>query len=251
MNLVRRPNLPEDKVRVAAIDGRAGEVFEAQLLKLGIEPVKTGKFQRVYDSVAFHPDIVMHHLGDDKIVYAPGTDTGFLSKLRDYGFRLIKGGTVLTDKYPGDIAYNVARIGNYAVHDFRHTDPVLKKALEIEGVEFINVKQGYSKCSICILNESCIITSDKGIAKAVEKKGVEALLIGADENILLPGLDKGFIGGSTGLIGSNVLAVTGDIKRLKSFEMIAEYLAIKGVEIVCLGDGHIMDIGSIIPLLTV
>jgi dihydroorotate dehydrogenase len=113
----------------------------------------------------------MHHLGSEKIIYAPGTNTEFLDALKAYGFRLIEGKTVLSDSYPGNIAYNAARVGNYAIHNFRYTDPLLKDMLEKTGVEFINVKQGYSKCSICIVDQNRIITSDKGIEKAAEKKG--------------------------------------------------------------------------------
>jgi hypothetical protein len=250
MGFIEVPNLPQSRVTVAVIDGRANERVVKGLLKHGIELIRTRKFPKVYNAISFHPDIIMHHLGSEKIIYAPGTNTEFLDALKAYGFRLIEGKTVLSDSYPGNIAYNAARVGNYAIHNFRYTDPLLKDMLEKTGVEFINVKQGYSKCSICIVDQNSIITSDKGIEKAAEKKGIEVLLIDSDEEILLPGLNTGFIGGSTGLMDKNLLALTGSVRKLKSADRIIDFLERKNINIVSLDDNEIIDLGSILPLLT-
>lgn len=250
MGFIEVPNLPESRVKVAVIDGRADERIVSGLLKHGVELIKTRIFPGVYDAISFHPDIIMHHLGREKIIHAPGVSAEFLDALTAYGFCLIEGKTVLSCSYPGNIAYNAARVGNYAIHDFRYTDPILKNELEQAGVEFIHVRQGYSKCSICIVDKNSIITSDKGIEKAAEKRGIEVLLIDSDEEILLPGLNKGFIGGSTGLMDKNLLALTGSIRRLKSAGRIIDFLKGKNIDIACPDDGKIIDLGSIIPLLT-
>ncbi len=242
------PNLPQSRVKLAVIDGRADAAIQYELEKLGIELIRTGRHTGIYDAISYHPDIVIHHIGGRKIVFAPGTSPEFLDALKKCKFDLLEGKAVLTAAYPGNVAYNVARVGNFAFHDFRYTDSVLLKGLEAEGVEFINVKQGYSKCSICIIDENSIITSDKGIAKSAERNGIEALLICQNEDILLPGLDKGFIGGSTGFIGKRILAVTGDIEKLKSCNIVKDYLFRKDIDIISLGSGPIVDMGSIIPL---
>ena len=45
------------------------------------------------------------------------------------------------------------------------------------GYEIINVKQGYAKCSICVVSDNAIITADKGIAKAAIQNRIDVLEI--------------------------------------------------------------------------
>lgn len=248
MNYNDCPNLPKKLAKVAIVDGRINRKIEESLMMYGIKLVKTARYPGMYEAICFHPDIMFHHVGENRVVYAPGTDTGILTSLKSLGFDLVKGSSVLSSKYPYDIAYNVARVGKFAFHNVGYTDPVLRQYMENEGVEFVHIKQGYAKCSISIVNEKCIITGDKGIARAAETRGIETLLIEMEENILLPGLKYGFIGGSSAVIESNKWALTGNIESLKSASKITSFLCKKNVQIVCLSDEQVIDIGSIIPL---
>ena len=73
---------------------------------------------------------------------------------------------------------------------------------EITG-EKINVSQGYSKCSLCIVNENSVITEDDGIAEVLKRHNMDVLKISAGD-VLLSGLDYGFLGGllTLALIGT-------------------------------------------------
>jgi hypothetical protein len=102
----------------------------------------------VYEAISYHPDILLCHAGGNSIVYAPGTDAGFVGELSGLGFKLLEGRTTLKDRYPENIAYNAARVGKYVIHNFKYTDPLLKELFEKEGLDFIHVNQGYAKCSI-------------------------------------------------------------------------------------------------------
>jgi hypothetical protein len=248
MKYIEMPNIPEGPVHLAVVDGRIDQELELGLMKRGIRIIKTKKCKNVYDAISYHPDIMIHHLGGNRIIYAPGTDENFLKELQSYGFQLVSGSTVLQCNYPFDVAYNVARIGNFAFHNLKYTDTVLRNELDKEGVTCIDVKQGYSKCSISVVDKSSIITSDIGIFKAAEKEGIEALLIEPDENILLPGLISGFIGGSTAILDKNTWVTTGILSFLKSSKKISTFLQNKGVKFHSLSTHHIIDIGSIIPL---
>jgi len=251
MNYVNLPNIPEKPVKLVLIDGRINKEVEDSLSKLSIKLIKTMEYSRVGASISYHPDIMFHHIQDEYIVCAPDINPTLLDKLAFEGFTLIKGNTVLSKNYPDDIAYNVARVGKFAFHNFKYTDSVLRDMLEKADVELVNIKQGYAKCSVSVINEKSIITADKGIAKAAEIKGIEAILIEPEEGILLTGMNMGFIGGSSGLISKNKWAVTGNISTLKSFQQIKDFLIKKGIEIITLSDGQVTDIGSIIPLATV
>lgn len=249
MNYLSIPNIPQKSVKYAIVDGRISDEIECSLLKRGVKLIKTPRYPHLYEAISFHPDILIHHISKDCIVHVPGLDKDFLYELSELGFKLIEGHTILKGKYPLNIAYNVARVGNFAFHNFKYTDAILKRELEKAGVDLVDVKQGYAKCSVSVIDAGSIITADTGIAKAAESKGIEALLISPEKDIVLPGLDYGFLGGSTGLIGKDVWAVTGDLDKLESASDICSFLSSKNVQPVSLSAGHTVDIGSIIPVL--
>ncbi|KNY29591.1 DUF6873 family GME fold protein [Pseudobacteroides cellulosolvens] len=249
MNHIKLPNLPEGKVKGILIDGRISKKITDSLMKMEITPLKTECLSEMYEAVSCHTDIMLHHIGGNRIVHAPGINSNLLDRLTSLGFQMIKGETVLSTKYPANIAYNAARVGNYIIHNLKYTDKILKKELENEGVEFIDVKQGYSKCSVCVVDKNAIITSDKGIGEAASKKGIDVLLIEPDENIVLPGLNMGFIGGCTGKIARDKMVVSGDLTKLKSFVDIVKFANSHGVKVVSLSDEKPIDVGSIIPVL--
>lgn len=247
MAYISNPNLPQGKVKLAVIDGRAKNVGMA-LEKMGIDVIYTVRHPILYNAVSYHPDMILHHLGGEDIVVAPDVDKNFLWQLEGYGFNIIKGETPLYRNYPGDIAYNVARIGDVAFHNIRYTDKVLLNELKKRGVKLIDIKQGYAKCSICIVNEKAIITQDVGIANKAREHGIEVLLV-PPGNIKLYELNYGFIGGATGLISKSELAVAGNIQFYKYKDEILDYLDNNGISVVNLVCDEITDIGSIIPLM--
>jgi len=249
LNFVDSPNVPVRPISMALVDGRIEKILENKLAQMGVKVIKTEKYEGLYEAISFHPDILYHHLGGNKIVYAPGTSERVNKLLENLGFQLISGSTQLGEKYPSNIAYNVARVGNMAFHNLKYTDPVLANELISEGVELVHVNQGYAKCSISVVDSTSIITSDPGIAKTAVKKGLDVLLIEPEEEIKLLGIKYGFIGGSSGLIDEKKWMLTGDIMNLKSSEKIIQFLQKKCVDVVHLPGEPVVDIGSIIPLM--
>lgn len=251
MNFIDIPNLPQNPVCLAVVDGRISAAAEAALIRLGVRLLKTQRHPCLYEAVSFHPDMILHHTGRNRIVHAPGMGSKLAASLVEAGFTLKCGETGLASEYPRDIAYNAARVGNFYFHNLKHTDPVLRKELENADVEPVYVEQGYTKCSIAIIDDSTIITSDVGIVRAAERKGIQALLIRHDQNILLPGLDMGFIGGATGLADRHRLAVNGDASLLEDYIPVYRLLSQKKIQLLSLSDLQVTDTGSIIPLMTV
>ncbi|WP_010681035.1 DUF6873 family GME fold protein [Acetivibrio cellulolyticus] len=247
MNYISIPNIPENKVTLAIVDGRISTSLEKGLADNEIQIIKTKAHASLYASVAYHPDMFFHHLGGRAIIYAPGTCEDTIRELEGHGFDMIKGETELVSKYPGNISYNVARIGGHAFHNTRYTDKVLRDWLFKMDIELIHVNQGYAKCAISVVDSNSLITMDRGIAKIAERKGFDVLVI-EEKNILLPGLDNGFIGGSSGLIDRSKWAVTGNFEELTSFGEINSFLSSKGIEIISLSNQQVTDIGSLIPI---
>ncbi|TYQ17028.1 UNVERIFIED_CONTAM: hypothetical protein Cloal_3629 [Acetivibrio alkalicellulosi] len=248
MNYLVTPNLPKNSVKVVLVDGRIETELEKSLNSYGIDCIKTFPLSPLYKAISGHPDILFHHIGKNIIVYAPGVCQTTINSLSNLGFKLIMGRSILTSKYPGNICYNGARVGNYLFHNTKYTDEVIKSCALEMGVEIVHVNQGYTKCSISIVDENSIITMDKGIAKVAEKKGLQVLLIDED-GIELEGLNKGFIGGSSCLINKKVWAISGNIEMLKSRNKIYNFLDEKGFDVISLTKKLPKDVGSIIPLI--
>lgn len=249
MKPVNIPNLPTEDVTTVIIDGRADKQIKDALTARKISIIETMAHADVYNAVEYHPDIMLHHIEGNIIVYAPNTPEMLLTRLTDMGFDMRVGNTVLKNKYPDTIAYNVARVGNYAIHNTRYTDTVVRELLLERDIEFIHVKQGYSKCLTCIVDQNSIITSDADIYKKACQAGIDVLLIEPDASIKLEPYDMGFLGGATGLIGRNKLAFTGNLELHRNFREILSFLSLKNVDMVMLKNGALMDIGTIVPIM--
>ncbi|HNT03437.1 MAG TPA: hypothetical protein PKU88_02145 [Bacillota bacterium] len=247
MKFLKTSFIPDSDVSLAMVDYRISPKIEESLNKIGIECLKTVRCPELYDAVDGHPDMLMFHIGGNRIVLAPNVYEKMAPIIEKKGFAVTKGATWLVRNYPGNIAYNVLRIGKTAFHNIRHTDAEIIKALEKENVKMLNVNQGYTKCSVCILNDNTIITSDEKISEIAEKNGIESFLT-KPGGIDLKGLNYGFLGGASGLVSKNKIAFTGSLYTLEDNRKLIDYINKKGFEIVHLSKGRLMDYGSILPL---
>ena len=247
MEYVKKANLPNKKVSKVIVDYRISKESEKTLNKIGIDCIKTVKCKYVYDEINGHPDIQLLHLGDNNVIVANNLFNEYKEILEKLHFNIVSGETTLKEKYPLDIAYNGCIIGNIFVHNLKYTDKILLENLKQMGLNLVNVNQGYSKCSISILNENNIITSDIGIEKALSKY-INVLYIEDETNIVLGNM-KGFIGGASGLISNDIWCINGDINRLKNCNKILDFLKLNKIELLCLNNSEVVDIGSILPII--
>lgn len=253
---VQNPNLPSKNVGTVLIDYRAvraGEAFD----KLGMKVLTTPRIECAYPSVSGHPDMMFHHLGGEHFIVAPEAFFYFNQILCPLGTSALQapaprakidaGVARIGGTYPLDIAYNVARIDSAAFHYTKYTDRKIIEYYQKNGIKLIDIKQGYSKCSICIVSGKAMITSDEKIAAKALDSGIDALLI-CEGHIELKDMPYGFIGGCAGLISKEILAVNGNIKKHPDYECMKEFCKKHKVAIYPLHDGTLEDIGSIIPL---
>lgn len=239
------PFIPNAKASIAIIDARASLEIKNSLNNLGVKVIDTCKCEELYDSISYHPDIVMHPINHEKVIVAPNVYDYYNDILPFYGIKVIRGEKKLGRNYPENIAYNVARISRYAVHNTKFTDEKLKFYLEKEHIEFIHVRQGYSKCSIAIIAENACITSDPSIYNELIKHRVDVLMI-KEGYIELPGFNYGFIGGTTGMLSERDLLIAGTLKDHPSLFDINDFLIKHKIKIHYLSNNKIIDIGSII-----
>jgi hypothetical protein len=149
--------------------------------------------------------------------------------------------------YPKDAALNCFALGGKLYCNPKAVSRALLEHYVAMGFVIAPVKQGYAKCSTCVVDERSIITADLSIARAAKSNGLDVLVIKSG-HIALPGLDCGFIGGAAGLIEKGKLAVFGSLKTHPDGETIRRFCKARGVETIELADSPLIDIGGIVCL---
>ena len=147
------------------------------------------------------------------------------------------------EKYPQDVLFNAVRFGESLFCRADATSRSLREYAERVGLEIVNVRQGYTKCSVCAVNDGAAITADVGLAAALEGRGVEVLRV-EPGHVTLPGYDSGFIGGATGVFGDSVY-FCGSIEKHPNGKEIAAFCEKHGKRAVSLSDEKLYDVGSI------
>lgn len=224
------------------VDFRISEEERCNLSKLGYEIVICPSSDILYEAVCGHPDMLVHVLNKENIVVHKNMDINFIKTLKSLNYNVILSHSEIQTSYPYDIILNSVRIGEYFIHNLKYTDKTLLDYYKDKKP--INVKQGYTKCSIAVVSDNAIMTSDKNIAKALNIFGIDVLLLPCGD-ILLPGLDYGFIGGTCGLLDKNTLAFLGDLNLYAYGKEILEFLKKYNVEPVFLRKGKLIDRGSL------
>ncbi|HPS58072.1 MAG TPA: hypothetical protein PK514_08190 [Spirochaetota bacterium] len=226
----------------AIIDIRTPDEICINLEKAGLHILRIPPTDRLQGPLSAHPDMQLF-IHDNNAFVQPHIDKSFLHQLEKFcNTTLCK--TELHPEYPGDIAYNVACTGRFAIHSLERTDPAILHYLRDIGTCLIDTRQGYSKCSTLIVDETSIITADRSIDKSAREAGMSSLLIGAG-HVDLPGYKYGFIGGATGRFMDMVL-FTGSIEGHPDRDRIHAFIESRGLKVKILSQQKVLDIGSII-----
>lgn len=245
MDFIEKPNTPNKCTGDVIVDYRISKESVKTLQSMGIGVIFSCAVPQLYDTVNGHPDMQIHHLGGNRFVSAPEAYEHYCKVMPDAD--IIKGSKRLSEKYPGDIAYNAAAFGNYLICNSACTAIEILKTYKVSNQTILNVNQGYAKCSTCIVSDNAIITADSGIYNAALEHDIDALKV-TEGHIRLAEMNYGFIGGASGLIAKDTLAVNGNINTYPDGRLVREFCKKHGVNVVSLNKGIIEDIGSIIPL---
>ena len=247
MKFLSNPNLPEESVCAVLVDYRTAPEIIASLEKLGITVYKSCKVDKLDETVCGHVDMSIHHIGKNIFVCEPSTYDYYKHIFQKQNINLIRGNSVLTSTYPHDAAYNIARIGNYAFHASCYTDKVILNTFDKLNITLLHTQQGYSKCNLCPITKNAFITEDESIYKVGVNHSFDVLKI-TKGYIQLPGYPYGFIGGATGLIDKNILAVTGSLRQHPDYNKIIAFCKKYHISVCELTQQKPIDIGSILPI---
>lgn len=223
----------------------SGEIFLA-LEKLNITYYKSMDLDFLYKPVNTHPDMQIHFINENCAVAAPSVFSYYKSILPK-SITLYQGAKDPGSTYPYDCAYNVANMGKKIIGNHSYTDSVIQKLYKDMGCEFVNIKQGYAKCNLCIVDENTAITEDAGIYNTLKQHEIDVLKVPVGE-ISLKFFKYGFIGGASGKITPKKICFCGDISKLSYFNEINTFLKKRDVDIICLSQTKPSDFGSILYL---
>ena len=245
---VYRPNLPTEKVSAAVVGSVDPRVIRS-LEALGVWTIAAGPNRSLPAALCRHADMLVHPLGNGEVLAAQG-EGRLCNALSGFGFAVTFLKKELAPHYPGDVALNAARIGSRLVCNEQAAAPELLEAARRMGLELIPVKQGYAKCSLCIVSENAVITADEGLAYTLCRAGLDVLKI-IPGCIRLPGYGYGFIGGCCGKLDAATMAFAGDPLTHPDGKKILSFMERHGVKPRnLLGQGEkLIDIGSILPVM--
>ncbi len=242
LRFIEKPHLPQGAVRHIIIGEKYQKCLEKALIVHNLTPIWLKSNDFVDERLSGHCDLMAAHLGRKTVVTSE-----FLNNSHIFDNLCVEQLTIQnpTDKlYPMDAGLNFCIVGDKLIYNPK---TACESAVSLLKCEKIPCKQGYTKCSICVVDENSIITADSKIAQSAAAHGIDALLVGK-KLIALDGFDYGFIGGASFKIGKNKLAFTGNINNVTERERIESFLNKRGIEAVYLTSNGLFDIGSAIPL---
>lgn len=200
--------------------------------------------------VSSHADMLIFEMGGCVFAerkYIEGAKSIF-DTVASFGYDVIPCDISLDNKYPDDIAFNMALCNNVLYGNTKHNASNVIEFAKANGIKINDVKQGYTKCSTVVLGNAAIITADGGIASAAERNGIAVLTTkNSPDSVTLSGYSYGFIGGACGVYNGNVY-FTGNIELHPQGDIIKSFCQSLGYSTVNLSDSKLVDVGGIIFL---
>ncbi|MBO4739974.1 MAG: hypothetical protein J5606_10510 [Bacteroidales bacterium] len=194
-----------------------------------------------FSALAGHADIFCC-TGLSQPVLAPNTPQYIIEYLKSKNIDFQYGKTIVGDSKDVISAYNVAISRSFVVHNRHCTDPVIMQNLQ--GKTYIHVKQSFARCSTMVLPDDNFITSDKAIFAKLSEKHVNCLYVNP-EQIVLPSLNYGLIGGCMGVCDKQVF-VSGSLKNIADGEKMRSWITDSGFDIVELDTTSLFDGGGLL-----
>ncbi|MBO5858975.1 MAG: hypothetical protein J6R20_04290 [Clostridia bacterium] len=243
MRYIKKANLPQNPVSMVAISNSAGESIK-KLNSNGIKTFIIPDNPLLPYPVRSHADLQILHMGNNDI-FCQNEHLCIGETVSEFNMHLIR--EAAGNKYPDDVRLNCTIIGNKIICNEKTISRDILEFAYINDYIIINVNQGYSRCSICVIDENTIITDDKSIFAAAGNFLNDAELI-SKGSIVLNGYNYGFIGGCSGKLSKNEIGFNGMIETHKDYKKIIDILNRNKIICTELCSAPLTDIGGIIPL---
>lgn len=231
-------------MKLVLLGSRYQARLDEPLRRRGLEPLYLPENPCVDPRLAGHADLSVFRKGE-RIWLAPWLrDTEVPEKLMNLGYSVTFAKISLGQAYPMDAALNLCSVGNYLLAAKNaHPADIVNNLTSVEGMRPVWIRQGYARCSCCVVDETSLITADRGIASACEAVGLQVLLI-SPGSVALPGFAYGFVGGASFFVSEKSIAFTGSLQGHPDGDRILRFLDARGVTAQPLSAGPLVDIGG-------
>ncbi len=241
ISIIKTPILPKGAVKHCLIGEKyLNEINE--LTELGVQCLSLRKNNLLEEEINCHADILAFNFGNGKILVNNGAIGE--RELKKIGVTPVICNKQISSPYPNDIPLNVAFIGKYIICNSTYTAKEVIGFAELNNIEIIHTKQGYSKCNLCVVSENAVITEDKGLAHLLKKYQFNVLLISSGD-IYLSDKHYGFIGGATCKISADKMYFSGDLTQHKDYNEIVKFLELYNVKPIYNKSRKLTDFGGI------
>lgn|SRR5574344_713577 len=185
-----------------------------------------------------HPDMFMCQTPTHLIV-APNTPASFIKLLQTKQIPFIIGSKPVEAQQFSP--YNAVVTDKWIIHRQSATDESIFNLNQ--NHHFIDVKQGYTRCSLLAILNHLYITSDQDIYRKLLSLNVTVKYV-CGENIMLPGYRNGCFGGCFGIY-QDTLFCMGNLDYLPEGYEIRLLLEKHQIKIIELCDTPLYDYGSL------
>jgi len=210
----------------------------------GCEVIPLPPFQGLPAPVASHPDLLVARLPSGALLLSKAYYESASALFDSLGLPLCLEEQCQGERYPQDVLLDALAVGQTLYGKKTATSPRLCAQYR----RFVEVRQGYARCSVALLSEKAAITADKGLADALTNDGLDVLRITPGQ-IALPGYDTGFLGGAGGDLGDGTYVFFGDLSCHPDGERIRAFAKKHQKSAVSLATGALGDYGGLLCLI--
>ena len=151
IRFVEKPHLPQGEVRQIIIGEKYKNVLENALFEQNIAPIWFKNNDFVDERLSGHCDLMTAHLGGNRL--AVQSSVADNCKLIN-NIELICTENPSRPEYPYDAGLNICIVDEKLIYNPKSAN--MQIVSQFEGTKLI-CKQGYTKCSICVVDENSII----------------------------------------------------------------------------------------------
>ena len=238
------PNLPQNKALHCLI-GSENTAESNELTQLGIIPLGVTPNPKLDDEIRSHADMLTFNLGNGKLLTYDECVGELLKGIPSVACEVIT--KAVKSPYPDDIPLNAAFIGDKIICNKNYVAKEIIDFAECNNIKLIHTNQGYSKCSICVVNENAVITDDDSITTLLNNCQIDVLKIRKGE-IYLSDKHYGFIGGASAKLSRDIMYFSGNIKKHSNYNEIIGFLRNYGIYAEFNSQRALKDFGGLIQL---
>lgn len=234
------------------IDSKMRKEEKEYIKKLKYNIIELKKRDNIYEEISSHVDIFCCKIKNNIIVEKELYNEFLKNSDEIVKEKIICGKSYSKGGYPNDVAYNVCNIGNNVIHNFKYTDKKIIDIIQKEKLNMININQGYSNCSIAVIDDNSAIVTDKKIEENLLKNNIDVLFLDKrDLDIKLLKNDSrysnmaGFIGGCIARVEDKII-VFGDIDKIDKYGKIRGFINTRNLQLVYFKGLDVIDYGGIV-----